>query len=534
MIKSFFNKTARNIRLIIRRDRIRIPIWLIGIILLTIVVAFAYTELVPTEEERIVMAETMRNPAVTAMFGPGFGLDNYHFGAIMGHQMLLFTALIVGIMSVLIVTRHTRGDEENGRIEMIRSFPVGRLANLGATISVLFATNVVLALITGFGLYATGIEGLDFAGSILYGAVLGVSGFFFAASTALFAQLSESARGTMGLSFTFLGLAYLLRAIGDVGNEAISWLSPLGWVIRAEVYVKNFWWPVLLTFGVGVGITALAFYLHSVRDLEAGFIPPGAGKKTASGFLQSPLGLATRLQRTPIIGWAIGMFVLGASYGSVMGDMETYLETMELILSALPDVEGFTLTEQFLPMLMAVIAMVGTIPVLLMVLRLRGEEAKNRTEHLLARAVSRTRIMGSFTALAVLMGFIALFLGATGLWSAGAATTEDPIAFNTILKGALVYFPAVLVMIGASLILVGFAPGITPLAWLYLGYSFFVVYMGSLLQLPEWLSAITPFGYIPQYPVEKIVFSQLLLLAAIGLVLITAGFWGYRNRDIYG
>ncbi len=47
----------------------------------------------------------------------------------MAHQMLLLTAMAVGIMSILLVTRHTRADEEDGRIEMIRSLPAGRLAN---------------------------------------------------------------------------------------------------------------------------------------------------------------------------------------------------------------------------------------------------------------------------------------------------------------------------------------------------------------------------------------------------------------------
>ncbi len=534
MTRGLFSQTGQNARLILRRDRIRLPIWLLAIILLTIVVAFAYTGLVPTEQERMVMAETMRNPAVTAMFGPGFGLDDYDYGAIMGHQMLLFTALIVGIMSVLIVARHTRGDEENGRIEMIRSFPVGRVANLSATTLVLLGANILLAILTGIGLWATGIEGLDLGGSMLYGAVLGVSGFFFAATTAFFAQLFESSRGTMGVSFAFLGFAYLLRAVGDVGNETLSLISPLGLVIRAEVYVNNYWWPVLLTFGLAIVITGLAYYLHSLRDLEAGFIPSRPGRKHASIFLQSPFGLALRLQRTAILGWVGGMLVLGASYGSVLGDLETYLEAMELIQAMLPDVEGFSLVEQFLPMLMAVISMICTIPVLLMVLKIKGEETKNRTEHLLARAVSRSRIMGSFLVLSLVVGFLVLSFGAIGMWSAGAAAMDEPIPLATILPAAMVYFPAILVMIGVAMLLVGNFPGAKTLAWGYLAYSFLVVYLGAILQLPDYLAVITPFGHIPRYPVEEIVFFNLFLLALIGILLIIGGFWGYKKRDIFG
>ncbi len=361
-----------------------------------------------------------------------------------------------------------------------------------------------------------------------------VSGFFFAAITALFAQLAESSRGTMGLSFASLGFFYLLRAIGDVGNETLSLISPLGLVIRAEVYVNNYWWPVLLTFGLALIITAIAYYLHSLRDLEAGFIPSRPGRIRASKFLQGPLGLTTRLQRTAILGWFGGMFILGASYGSVLGDLETYLEAMELIQAALPDVEGFSLTEQFLPMLMAVISMVATIPVLLMALKVRTEETKNRMEHLLARAVSRSRIMGSSLILSLIVGFLVLFLGAIGLWSAGAATMDDPLAFGKIMNATLVYFPAIIVMIGFSLLLVGFFPRATVGAWWYLAYSFFVVYMGSLLQIPDFLAKLTPFGYIPQYPVEEIKIINLILLAIVGVILMVGGFWGYNRRDILG
>ena len=141
-------------------------------------------------------------------------------------------------------------------------------------------------------------------------------------------KLSESSRGTIGLSFAVLGVAYLIRAIGDAGNETLSWFSPLGWVLGAEVYVNNYWWPILLTLGMAFALVILALYLNAIRDLESGFLPSKPGRKYASLFLQSPLGLTLRLQRTGLIAWAIGMYILGASYGSVLGDMESFFQGM--------------------------------------------------------------------------------------------------------------------------------------------------------------------------------------------------------------
>ena len=82
-------------------------------------------------------------------------------------------------MSILLVARHTRADEEDGRIELIRSLPTGRLSNLHATMLVLFGMNLLLALIIGFGLYALGIESMDLEGSLLYGAALRGNGNVF-------------------------------------------------------------------------------------------------------------------------------------------------------------------------------------------------------------------------------------------------------------------------------------------------------------------------------------------------------------------
>jgi len=179
MASKLYNETGSLTRFIIRRDRIRIPIWLLSLSSVTFLTAISFRDLYVTDLDRQAIAETMRNPAMTAMVGKGYGLDHYTNGAMMAHQMLLFTAIIVGLMSILLFARHTRADEEDGRIELIRSLPVGRLSNLSATILVLVGTNVLLALFIGLGLYSLRIESMDLNGSLLYGAGLGVTGIFF-------------------------------------------------------------------------------------------------------------------------------------------------------------------------------------------------------------------------------------------------------------------------------------------------------------------------------------------------------------------
>src|SRR5699024_12766919 len=123
------------------------------------------------------------------------------------------------------------------------------------------------------------------------------------AVTALATQLSESSRGVITLAFTLLGISYIIRAIGDSGEETISWFSRLGWILGAEVYVNNYWWPITLTVIVSLILLAFAYYLNAIRVLASSFFHSKSGKAYASQFLGHPFGLSVRLQRTAIISW---------------------------------------------------------------------------------------------------------------------------------------------------------------------------------------------------------------------------------------
>ena len=247
---------------------------------------------------------------------------------------------------------------------------------------------------------------METEGAFLYGAILGATGLIFAGITALFAQASETSRGAACFPLRILIAAYLVRAIGDVSSETLSLISPLGWTVRTEVFVENKWWPVYLTLVIAFVIGLVAYYLNTIRDLESGFIPERKGSIHASAFLQTTIGLAFRLQRTNIISWAIGLFLLGASFGAILGDLESFYADLEIIQEFLSDNPEQSMTEQFIVLLMAIMALIGTIPVVMTVLKLKGEENKNLTENYFSRAVSRTRLLGSYILLGIVVSFI--------------------------------------------------------------------------------------------------------------------------------
>jgi len=246
-MRGLFHGTSHLVRFILRRDRARIPLWVLGLSAFMVALVPVFQNLLLTGEGNSVFAMMMENPAMVALVGPVYGAANFHTGAAYANMMLVFCVIFVAVMNIFLITRHTRADEEAGRVEMIRSLPVGRLASLGAAQLTAFFTNLLLALLTSLGLYLLRGTGMDLSGCLLFGFALFASGLVFAGITSIACQLTANNRTATGLALGVLMLMYLLRAAGDItAAEALSLLSPIGLATRTQVFVNNYAWPVLV------------------------------------------------------------------------------------------------------------------------------------------------------------------------------------------------------------------------------------------------------------------------------------------------
>ncbi|MDN5708453.1 MAG: ABC transporter permease, partial [Planococcus sp. (in: firmicutes)] len=157
-MSQLFDHTWSLMRFILRRDRVRLPIWILSFVFVSAGIVLVFDNLYGDDIERQAIAETMENPAMVAMVGPNYGGANYTTGAMTAHEMLVMTAAIVALMNILLVSRHTRGDEEEGRLELVRALPVGQLSSLTAVLLVLTAVNALLAVLTGVSKAALQVE----------------------------------------------------------------------------------------------------------------------------------------------------------------------------------------------------------------------------------------------------------------------------------------------------------------------------------------------------------------------------------------
>jgi ABC-2 type transport system permease protein len=189
-----------------------------------------------------------------------------------------------------------------------------------------------------------------------------------------------------------------------------------------------------------------------------------------------------------------------------------------------------TLADAFIAMLNGILALLISVPLINCITRLRNEEKRGRLESIIATSVSRKSIFWSFILVAVLESVVLTFFGALGLYA--AASPSGLVEFGTLMKAAFVYLPALFVMISFAVFLIGMFPKLISLAWIMFGYSFLVFYFGRMFSLPEIALRVTPFGNIPQLPVQAFSFLPLVILCVIAVGFCALGIIGFEKRDI--
>ncbi|GHU42621.1 ABC transporter permease [Clostridia bacterium] len=537
-------------RFLIKRERITSLFWILGIVLFSGGIAAAYPVLFPDQEAISGMLATLGTPPMVAMMGPLYGLAHINFAILFAQQCLMWVALAAAIMNIFLVVRVSRADEELGRNEIIASLPVGRLTGGVAAIVLAFALNVLIAVLSAFLILLTGIEGLSVQGAFVFGLSIGMQGFVFAGITLFFAQIFSTASAAIGTPFAVLGLSYILRGAGDMMDasnavkvsatgfimadykmtDPLSFLSPLGLGLKVEAFYKNFWWPVLILFLEALVFAGIALVLNARRDIGAGLVPAKAGRTHGGIFLRNPLGFAFRLLRGSFIGWGIGLLLLGMSYGSVLSNVSTFVQGNEMIQKMLEaSGSSSSMENAFLVMISVMMAMITAIPLIMSVNRFRTEESHGRLEAVFSLATSRVGLLGSFAFIALLQALVLPLFYGLGLYSVATKS----VSLKTCIETAIVYAPANLFFVGLAVLLVGCLPKLTKLIWLPLGYSFFVIYFGRLIpNMPKFMDKLSPFGYVPQIPVEPFHAMPLLVLSGLGLLLVVAGLIGVKKRDI--
>src|SRR3954470_22843762 len=143
------------LRLAPRRDRILIPAWVVALGLAVLVTATSYGDLYATESSRREVVQTLgTTPATLALYGRIYA-DSV--GGLVGWRLGGIALALAGLMSILVVTRHTRAEEENGRAELVGSGAVDRSAPLAAALLTAGIAAVALGAIVALAVIVAGL-----------------------------------------------------------------------------------------------------------------------------------------------------------------------------------------------------------------------------------------------------------------------------------------------------------------------------------------------------------------------------------------
>ena len=527
--------TQQMVRLALRRDRLMIPLWLLGAMGTVAATVAAFRNLYPDVAGRQAFGASIQtNATFRALVGVIY--DDTTIGGLTAWRVTTIVVTLLAVMSIFVVTRHTRQEEETGRLELLGSTVLGRRSPLVAGLLVAAAANLLAAVLTAAILIAGGDEA---AGSVALGLALGLGGFVFAGVAAVTAQLTETARAANGIACTVLAASYLLRAVGDSAGDTgptwLSWLSPIGWAEEVRPFAGNRWALLGLLLVVAVLLAGAAAVLNQHRDFGAGMFASRPGPAIGRPSFGSVWALGARLQRWTLIAWLGGFALFGLVYGGVSGGISDLLQSSAQMQQILQQMGGAgVITDTFFAAVVGIFALVAAAYSISAMLRLRGEETAGRLESVLATPAPRHAAFGSNLVFA-LLGPVLLMLVAAALAgiTGNVVLDDEQNHVPGLVGGALAQVPAIWVLTGITAALIGIRPQWSAAAWAFLAGFLLLGQLGPVLQLPQWVMDVSPFTHVPKLPgAASVPALPLVALTLVAAALIVVGVAAFRRRDI--
>jgi ABC-2 type transport system permease protein len=519
------------LRVAARRDRVLIPVSALALVALVVGSAQATVALYPDAASAMKdLGAVLGSPSALAMYGPA---TTTSLEGLSIFKTVLMGAVFLAILAYAVVRRHTRAEEEEGRLELVGSGAVGRDAPLAAAVALSTLTVLLTVTLASLGLVAIGF---DVVGSLAFGVCWLIAGLFGMAVTAVAAQLTASARGCAAWALGTIGVAYLVRAVGDASTsdagKALSWISPFGWTSKVAAYGHNRFWLLLPSLALTAALLVLAVALLHRRDLGAGLIASRPGRPRGGATMRSIPGLVWRTGRPTVLGWTIVAAVLGSVVGSLMASVSDMLKSPAVVdmLRKLGGNAG-TLMDIYLSTELRFAAAAAAAAGITLALHLAKEERTGRGETVLATATSRPSWFLTHAALA--LGTTAWVMALSGLAAGltGSAASADAPGVGASLAAALACVPAAWVCVGVALLLAGSSARYAAYAWAVFAVAFVLGELGSTLRLPTWLIDISPFAHMSQLPGGTFEAGPTIVLTILTVVLTGAGLAAYRRRD---
>jgi ABC-2 type transport system permease protein len=502
-------------------------------VLVTVTAVIGYVAAYPDPEDRVTLARSIgSNPGLTALFGETRSLESV--AGFTEWRVVLVLALVGAVWAFFGVTRILRGEEDEGRAEVVLAGPITRPGATLASLLGIAASTGLLLLVTVVGLaIGTGGE-LGGDRAILLAVTVVSTPAVMIGVGAVTSQVAGTRRRAAGMAAAVLGASYLLRVVAD-SSEGLRWLrwaTPLGWLELAHPLTEPQWLPILLPYAVALALGILAWSLVGARDTGAGLVAPPGARRARTGLLGSPLGLAVRLAQGPAVAWALGLGLFGMLIGLVARTAAQAMadSTGGDLLGQLGIEESGT--RAYVGVFFVFIALTLATAAAGQVAATRDEEATSRLDNLLARPVGRGRWLAG--RLTVSVGV--LVLGATaavlGTWATGNAAGLG-IGVGDLTAAGVNTIPAAVLILGAGTLAHGVLPRMAvALTYTLVAASFLLEVVGAAVALPSWLLNLSMLHHVAPAPAVSPDWRSAVALVTLGVLLAAGGVAALCRRDV--
>ena len=497
-----------------------------------VIQATAYREGYPTLADRRDFARSVgENDAARLLYGMPHDLVSVggYVSWRVGGSMAVFAALF-GLLGAV---RAMRAEEDAGRAELLLAGTISRHKAFLAQLAAIGAGAAVLWL----ALFVSLLAGQLRVGGSAYLALAIVSVVpVFAGVGAVASQLAPNKRMATGLATGVLVIAFALRTVAALPSAGLDWLrwaTPLGWAEELRPFADPQPLVLLLPAVTGALLLIAAGSLAVRRDIGSGLLPARDSAAPRFALLGSPAAQALRSERGALAAWLFGVgafaLLMGVLSDAVTPDVisEDLQRQLEKLGTGSIVTPSGWLGFSFIFFILAV-----SLFCCMQIAAIREEEAEQRLETLLALPVGRRGWLTGRLLLAA-AGAAAVGLAAGVLAWAGAGAKGADVSLLELLEAGANTLPPALLFLALGALAFALAPrASTVIAYSLVGLAFVWELFGALLEVPDWLLALSPFhdvGLVPAEPFEATA-AVVMLAAALGAAV--AAIWVFQRRDL--
>lgn len=445
--------------------------------------------------------------------------------------------LVTSIWGLMVTTRLLRGNEEDGRMELIDSGRVTRrqasswlLAGFGG--SVLLAMAVMVVCLAAFGMAPT--VKLSLGGSIMTTLAVFLPGIMFASVGVLTSQLALTRGKAIIYGLVPLLLCFVVRGIGNT-TASYDWMksiSPFGWSDRLNpVLAPDIAW-VLPPIALAVVCVGVGVWLLGRRDYGASIIRQSDEARSHTILLGSPLHLAVRQNLWTFVWWLLGVVAFTAFMAAVAGKVADLANDSSAAQNVLAHIAPGEIKIAFLGFDTMILTLILAALVIIMAAGLRRDEARGYLDNFLVRKVRRTQwLLGRLGLILVTAIIVAVIATLVMRWIASAQGID--VQLSMMLEGVISLVAIVLVVLGVGTLLFGLWPRLAVAGMvIVVGWAFVESILTDVFHLANWVGKTSLLTYVPALPTKAPDWSEVVWLFVIGLVLAACGIIAFTRRDI--